>query len=157
MACSHIKGFLTMSYNVCYTCPSSGPNFRPLQYFPQYARQTQAGTCVANIIIHRERLIGGYRRRLIVAAAEPPFRLRLRSVSSSLSLCLTLSALHGKIRLSNRAHGKRSFRLHYERSVMQLVWTQCWSMMQATVQEACVCTCRIPQLSHAPTLDQHAV
>ena len=38
-------------YNVCYTCPSFGPSFGPLQYFPQYARQTQTVACVAKIVI----------------------------------------------------------------------------------------------------------
>ena len=41
----------TLYYNVCCTCPSFGASFGPSQYFPQYARQTRSGACVANIVI----------------------------------------------------------------------------------------------------------
>ena len=38
-------------YNVCHTCPRFCPSLGPSQYFPQYARQTRIGACVANIVI----------------------------------------------------------------------------------------------------------
>ena len=38
-------------HNVCCTCPSFGASFGPSQYFPQYARRTRSGACVANIVI----------------------------------------------------------------------------------------------------------
>ena len=38
-------------HNVCCTCPSFGASFGPSQYFPQYARQTRIGACVASIVL----------------------------------------------------------------------------------------------------------
>ena len=36
---------------VCYTCSSFGQKFMPVQYLPQYPRQTRPGACMANIWI----------------------------------------------------------------------------------------------------------